>query len=592
MKKYYLLSFLGIYLLALFVPLYSVKAETDKKSTVDYIKQDILYYDPVDVNCQENPDDLNDSVPAPETENLRQFTKAYAQAAINIGSEFKIPPLAIIAQAALESGNGASRLTTEAYNFFGIKADSSWKGPVWTGGTSEEYNGQTVNITAAFRKYANAEEGFKGYGEFIHDNPRYKQALKYPNDPVKYITEIKKAGYATAGNYISVNLGLQKTVKKILKDLNIDIQETSDTSSGSLPNPNSPKTKVWSFFTDKGLSSTQIAALMGNIEAESGYNPDSTNSSSGAYGLAQWLGSRKTNLENFANNPKNKDKSKLEVQLDFMWEKELNEGYKASTLIPLKKSESLGDGVEIVLKKYEAPCGNDNNCWATEKANRLKLAQKVLDEYGDGQAVSDTYNEDGCQNQSNPSSSLGGYGYDIKSSTKKMKYYSQTDRKWKNEIYSSQNPPDKTQTIGSSGCGVVSLTMVIETLTDKKFNPIDSAKWSVDNGYRTADAGTSPNAFAAAADKFNINARDIGSDFSAAQKALKKGGLVIASVGPGTFTTQGHYLVIRKYDNEKYYLADPNSKDGITKGESNIKGYTEEDLMSSGKLQNMWSFTK
>jgi flagellum-specific peptidoglycan hydrolase FlgJ len=592
MKKHYLFLFLGIYLLALFIPIYSAKAETNKKNTVDYLRQDILYYDPVDVNCKENPDDINDSVPAPETENLRQFTKAYAQAAINIGNEYKIPPVAIIAQAALESGNGASRLTTEAYNFFGIKADSSWKGPVWTGGTSEEYNGQTVNITAAFRKYANAEEGFKGYGEFIHDNPRYKQALKYPNDPVKYITEIKKAGYATAGNYISVNLSLQKTVKKILKDLNIDIKNTTDSGDGNLPNPNSPKTKIWSFFSDKGLSSTQIAALMGNIEAESGYNPDSTNTSSGAYGLAQWLGPRKTNLENFANKPKNKDKSKLEVQLDFMWEEELNEGYKASTLIPLKKSESLGDGVEIVLKKYEGPCGNDNNCWKTEKENRVKLAQKVLDEYGDGKAVDDTYNQDGCQNQSIPTSPLGGYGYDIKSSTKKMQYYSQTDRKWKNEIYSSKNPPDKTQTIGSSGCGVVSLSMVIETLTDKKFGPVDSAKWAVENGYRTADAGTSPNAFAAAADKFNLNARDIGSDFSAAQKALKKGGLVIASVGPGTFTTQGHYLVIRKYDNEKYYLADPNSKDGITKGESNVKGYTEEDLMSSGKLQNMWSFTK
>ncbi len=590
MKKYYLTIIFGIYLLSLFVPVYSAKAESDKKTTIDYIKQDILYYDPVDINCQENPDDINDSVPAPETENLRQFTKAYAQAAINIGNEFKIPPLAIIAQAALESGNGASKLTTEAYNFFGIKADSNWKGPIWTGGTSEEYNGQRVNITAAFRKYANAEEGFRGYGEFIHDNPRYKQALKYPNDPVKYITEIKKAGYATAGNYISVNLSLQKTVKKILKDLNIDIKDTSDSGDG-LPNPNSPKTKIWSFFSDKGLSSTQIAALMGNIEAESGYNPDSTNTSSGAYGLANWLGSRKTNLENFANNPKNKGRSKLEVQLDFMWEKELNGSFKASTLIPLKKSDSLGDGVEIVLKKYEIPC-DDDGCWAAEKKKRLAYAQKVLDEYGDGKAVDDTYNEDGCKNQGNTSSSLGGYGYDIKSSNKRMKYYSQTDRKWKNEIYSSKTPPDSTQTIGSSGCGVVSLSMVVETLTDKKFNPIDSAKWAVDNGYRTADSGTSPNAFAAGAEKFNINARDIGTDFSAAQKALKKGGLIIASVGPGTFTTQGHYLVIRKYDNEKYYIADPNSKDGITNGESNVKGYTEEDLMSSGKLQNMWSFTK
>ncbi len=563
-----------------------------KESTVDYIKRDILHFDPIEINCKEPASEANDSVPAPITENARQFTKAYAQAAINIGNEYGIPPLAILAQAALESGYGQSSLTREAYNFFGIKADSNWKGPVWTGGTREEYNGQSVNITAAFRKYPNAEEGFKGYGEFIHDNPRYKNALKYPNDPVRYITEIKKAGYATASNYISVNLGIQKSIQKILNDLNINVNKTTDSADGSTIKPDTPEAKVWIYFQDKGLSSTQIAAIMGNLKVESGFDPSAINGSSGAYGLAQWLGTRKTNLENYINS--HPDKKLLEQQLEFMWKSELNGSYKASTLIPLQKADNLSDAVEIFLKKYEGPC-SDEACYRAELKNRLKEARAILDKYGDSNTVQKAYNEDGCSSQntdSSSSTSLGGYGYDIKSSTKKMVYYSQTDKKWKNDVYSSQNPPDPSQTIGSSGCGIVSISMVVETLTDSDFKPPEAAGWAVKNGFRTYDSGTSASALPAAAEKFNLNYSSLGTNLNEVEKVLKKGGLVIASVGPGTFTTQGHYIVIRKVDGNKFYIADPLSKDGITKGESNKRGYTAEELLNQGGLKGAWGFTK
>ncbi|WP_303870445.1 phage tail tip lysozyme [Acetobacterium wieringae] len=63
---------------------------------------------------------------------------------------------------------------------------------------------------------------------------------------------------------------------------------------------NTPKGKMWTFLINKGFSKAAASGTMGNVELESGYNPDAENSSSGAYGLFQWLGDRRTGLEAFA----------------------------------------------------------------------------------------------------------------------------------------------------------------------------------------------------------------------------------------------------------------------------------------------------
>lgn len=54
------------------------------------------------------------------------------------------------------------------------------------------------------------------------------------------------------------------------------------------------------YLIDKGVDRTHIAAIMGNMFQESGCHPTALNSSSGAYGICQWLGGRKTGLENLA----------------------------------------------------------------------------------------------------------------------------------------------------------------------------------------------------------------------------------------------------------------------------------------------------
>ncbi len=80
--------------------------------------------------------------------------------------------------------------------------------------------------------------------------------------------------------------------------------------------------QAYNFFITKGLTAAQSAGIVGNLMLESGgnvtINPDATNPNGGAYGIAQWLGGRKTALEAYAAS-QGKPRNDLGVQLEFLW---------------------------------------------------------------------------------------------------------------------------------------------------------------------------------------------------------------------------------------------------------------------------------
>jgi flagellum-specific peptidoglycan hydrolase FlgJ len=126
----------------------------------------------------------------------------------SVGKSFGIPWQAMVVQTALETGWGKSSLLSKYNNFGGIKAvpgDNSI-----TMKTKEFINGQWVTIDSKFAAWTTPLEGLEGYARFFHRNKRYAQALKYPNDPYKFIEEIKKAGYATDPNYVAKLHGMLK----------------------------------------------------------------------------------------------------------------------------------------------------------------------------------------------------------------------------------------------------------------------------------------------------------------------------------------------------------------------------------------------
>lgn len=87
---------------------------------------------------------------------------------------------------------------------------------------------------------------------------------------------------------------------------------TSSTSGGSNAEV------IWNFLKSKGFTDNQAAGIMGNLMLESGLNPKAVNKSSGAFGIAQWLGSRKTALRNYARRTGG-NMNDLVTQLNFLW---------------------------------------------------------------------------------------------------------------------------------------------------------------------------------------------------------------------------------------------------------------------------------
>lgn len=115
-----------------------------------------------------------------------------------------------------------------------------------------------------------------------------------------------------------------------------------------------PAHRIIQYFMNKGLTENQARGIYGNLMQESGGNPDITNSRSGAYGLAQWLGSRKRRLtDTYGSNPSERE------QLDFIWH-ELNTTERKA-LDGLLDTETVTDATRAFATLFERAGKNEMN---------------------------------------------------------------------------------------------------------------------------------------------------------------------------------------------------------------------------------------
>ena len=139
----------------------------------------------------------------------QDFFKYYAPYAESTQVKYGVPASITLAQAALESSWGTSGLTTSANNFFGIKADKSWKGQSTAMPTQEFVNGAYVTVNAGFRKYNSAQDSFNDHAKFLIDNGRYKKLFSLQvTDYIGWAQGLKSAGYATDPTYDSKLINL------------------------------------------------------------------------------------------------------------------------------------------------------------------------------------------------------------------------------------------------------------------------------------------------------------------------------------------------------------------------------------------------
>lgn len=166
----------------------------------------------------------------------KQFVLAYSQDAKKTEEETGILAKSVLAQAALESGWGKA---APGFNFFGIKDKDGLNGNEQLLVTVEYSKRMNLNfpviksvkpvmirgekfykyvIKDYFAAYKTPEESFTAHANFFFKNPRYAKAIQKDNisDPLRFFTEIHKAGYATDPNYVTT---LMKIVKMIEKHL-------------------------------------------------------------------------------------------------------------------------------------------------------------------------------------------------------------------------------------------------------------------------------------------------------------------------------------------------------------------------------------
>lgn len=134
-----------------------------------------------------------------------------------------------------------------------------------------------------------------------------------------------------------------------------------------------------------------------------------------------------------------------------------------------------------------------------------------------------------------------------------LTYYSQLDSRWSNKMYSSIE--NKSQTIGSSGCGPTSAAMVVSSIKGN-ITPDTMAELYTKYSYRSANQGTYWSAFKWTADIFDIGYSECYKLDDAVTK-LKDNNYIIASCNQGLFTYGGHFIVLIGVEGDYIKVYDP-----------------------------------
>ncbi|MCU7810902.1 MAG: flagellar assembly peptidoglycan hydrolase FlgJ [Candidatus Thiodiazotropha sp. (ex Notomyrtea botanica)] len=133
------------------------------------------------------------------------FVQGLWSAAEHAAAELGLPPEALLAQAALETGWGSAVMQSgngqSSHNLFGIKADQRWDGGQVKKETLEYEDGVAVRKRERFRTYASFEQSFQDYVAFLKATPRYAEALTNAENPSTYFRSLQDAGYATDPAY-------------------------------------------------------------------------------------------------------------------------------------------------------------------------------------------------------------------------------------------------------------------------------------------------------------------------------------------------------------------------------------------------------
>lgn len=115
--------------------------------------------------------------------------------------------------------------------------------------------------------------------------------------------------------------------------------------------------------------------------------------------------------------------------------------------------------------------------------------------------------------------------------------------------------------LGLTGCGPTCLSMVcMYLLDDPAYNPQYIAEFSKDNGYSVRGNGSAWTLISEGGPKLGLDVTEIPLDENRIIRNLEVGNPIICIMGPGDFTTTGHFIVLTGYEDGKLKVNDPNSR--------------------------------
>ena len=153
--------------------------------------------------------------------------------------------------------------------------------------------------------------------------------------------------------------------------------------------------------------------------------------------------------------------------------------------------------------------------------------------------------------------------------------FMQWDQRWGYLPYGSD-------VVGITGCGPVCLSMAAFYLTkDEAFSPDRIIRFAADNGYYVKGSGSSWKLISEGGVKLGFDVRELPLDENLIRKNLEAGNPIITVVGPGDFTSSGHFLVMTGWEDGKILINDPNS----TANSQKLWSYEE----IKDQIKNLWA---
>lgn len=316
--------------------------------------------------------------------------------------------------------------------------------------------------------------------------------------------------------------------------------------------------KVWWALIDAGYSKEATAGVLGNIQAESSFDPEVIEGGSGiGFGLCQWSFGRRTQLEAYATS-KGVNPGDVNTQIEFLLG-ELTPGGGADGYASYQLMNYHGYSPDDWINATTPEDAAIAFCWTFERPGtarmevRTEAARNYYEQFKDAE----------------------------RSSVTGTQYY-QGDY---------AHVPYGSSTLAACGCGPTCFAMVASDYTGTQITPEDAVAWC-GNAYYVSGAGTSWSYFAAAANHFNLPCvvKDLGKDINAAVSELQKGNLVISSQSAGLFTQGGHFILLSSIDsNGGIKVRDPNRSNAVDRG-YNDRIFTQAEIDQSAR--NYWSFAR